>query len=599
MLEDSRPVPRMLRPRDVVRSMSPALCAVALASGVINLLMLTAPLFMLQVYDRVLPSRSGATLLGLSLFALVLFLFQGLFEVVRGRMLSRIARIFVDRVTPSSVNLLVDSQDQEGVQALRDVDELRSFISGGLSAFFDLPWTPLYIGLCFAFHYVLGLAVLTGAVVLSGLTWIGDRASRRPIKEVVGLATSRNRLTEEIRRNRVQIDALGMRGRMRQLLLERSGQYLDRYEAASSVTLHLGAATRIVRIVLQSGVLALGAWLVIHGQATGGIMLAATILTIRALAPLEQAMANWRSFVAARQAWVRLDTAIEGMPQRGAPTPIELPSREITFSGVTVAAPGTQRVVVADANFMLEAGSALGVLGPSGSGKSSLARALVGAWVPVRGVIRLDGATFDQWERDKIGRAVGYLPQDVELFAGTVAENIARFEENAPIETLHRAAAQADVHDLIRRLPNGYDTQVGEGGAMLSGGQRQRIGLARALYGDPFLVVLDEPNSNLDASGEQALLRAIISVRQRGGVVVVIAHRANVLAAVNQLMILNEGRVQQIGMRDEVLATLAAGQKKPDVMAPETRVAPPHPPRKRKPRSGRGEGSHGDAQVGA
>jgi PrtD family type I secretion system ABC transporter len=530
--------------------------AVAVASGLINILMLTGPLFMLQVYDRVLPSQSGATLIGLSLFALAMFAFQSVFEVIRGRLLGRIGRIFADKTGPRALDLLGETQGDYGTQAVRDVDTLRSFASHGAAAFFDLPWTPLYIALCFAFHPTLGLAVLGGAIILSALTWFGDRANQAPVAEAVASSAARNRLTEEIRRNGLQIDALGMRGRMKELWQTRAAVHLDRQDQATAISVHLGATTRVLRTILQSGVLALGAWLVIHREASAGIMLAATILTIRALSPLDQALAGWRGFVAARQAWRRLDEALRNRPERAAPTPLALPSRELAVSGLALTVPGSQRVVLANACFTLRAGSALGILGPSGSGKSSLGRALVGAWPAARGVIRLDGATFDQWERDVLGTAIGYLAQDAELFDGTVAQNIARFRTDAPPEALHRAAAQADVQDLILRLPDGFDTQVGEGGVNLSGGQRQRIGLARALYGDPFLVVLDEPNSNLDTAGEQALLRAIVNVRQRGGIAIVIAHRANVLAAVDQLMVLNGGQVQHLGPRDAVLAAL-------------------------------------------
>lgn len=540
-----------------LRPVRGAILSVAIASGAINLLMLTGPLFMLQVYDRVLPSRSEATLVGLSLFALAMFLFQSLFETLRGRMLTRIGRLLVDRVNPRALDVLVEARGVDGLQAIRDLDTIRSFAGAGSAAFFDLPWTPLYVALCFAFHPGLGVAVLAGAVLLGLLTWAGDRSSRRPTADLAALSAARSRRTEEMRRNALLIDALGMRSRMQGRWLERTRDYLDRQDGALGLASHLSTATRLLRTVLQSAVLALGAWLVIHQEASGGIMLAATILTIRALSPVELVIANWRGFVAARQAWFRLDAALAATRRRDAPTPIGLPKRDLSVAAVTVAIPDSERAVVANTSFVLRAGSALGIIGPSGSGKSSLARALVGAWPTARGVIRLDGATFGQWDRDVIGAAIGYLPQDVELFAGTVAENIARFAADAPENAVLNAAAEADVHEMILRLPDGYDTQVGEGGIMLSCGQRQRIGLARALYGSPFLVVLDEPNSNLDTAGERALLHAIVRIRQRGGIAVVIAHRSSALAAVDQLMVLNEGLVQRLGPRDEVLKALA------------------------------------------
>lgn len=535
------------------------LVAVAVASCVVNVLMLTAPLFMLQVYDRVLPSRSGSTLVGLAVFALAMFLFQGLFETIRGEMLLGIGRTFGNRLAPRVFDILAASRGPEGAQAMRDLDTIRAFVSGaGIAAFFDLPWMPIYIAVCFAFHPVLGWAVLGGALLLAGLTWLGDVLTRGPIREVAARVGVRQKVAESVSRNGLLIDALGMRGRMRRIWLERNDAYQDRHDATSGMSGRLAAATRMLRTVLQSGVLALGAWLVINEEASGGVMLAATILTIRALAPLEQVIAQWRGFVGSRQAWGRLAAALSEHPAQAVPTPLAAPRSELTATGVTVAAPGSGRPVLADVTFSLQAGSALGIIGPSGSGKSSLARALVGAWSPARGLVRLDGATFDQWPRDTIGACLGYMPQEAELFDGSVAENIARFSDPIDVEALQKAAVEAGLHDLVVRLPNGYDTPVGEGGALLSGGQRQRIALARALYGDPFLVVLDEPNANLDIAGEQALTRAIVNVRRRGGIVVVVAHRSSALAAVDRLMVLNAGRVQHFGARDQVLAQLGA-----------------------------------------
>ncbi|NIK46579.1 type I secretion system permease/ATPase [Variibacter gotjawalensis] len=544
--------------RSLLRPLMRPLGVVAAASAAINILMLTGPWFMLQVYDRVLSSRSGATLLGLCLFALVLFLFQGLFDGLRGRMLISFGRLLADRLAPRSFDIVTQAPGQEGVQAVRDTDTLRSFVGNGLPAYFDLPWTPVYAALCFAFHPALGAAVLAGGILIALLAWLADRTTRRPVREGVERAVKRNQFMEATRRNGLVAKALGMHGSLRRLWQVKSDDQFDRQDTGYTVTGDLGALTRLLRTILQSGVLALGAWLVLQREASGGIMLAATILTIRALAPVEQAMSQWRNFVAARQAWQRLNESLEAYPEPASPTPLPLPSRELSVAGVSIAAPGSERPLVANVTFSLKAGSALGIIGPSGSGKSSLARALVGAWPTARGVIRLDGGTFDQWSRDALGSAVGYLPQDVELLTGTVAQNIARFNEDASSVALQKAAAEADVHELILRLPQGYDTEVGDSGLSLSGGQRQRIGLARALFGKPFLVVLDEPNSNLDAAGEQALTRAIVNLRMRGSIVIVIAHRSSALAAVDHLMVLNEGHVQAFGPRDKVLASLGA-----------------------------------------
>ena len=566
--------------RAAIRSVRGSLVSIAVASGVINLLMLTGPIFMLQVYDRVLPSKSEATLVGLGIFALCMFVFQSLFEILRSRMLVKIGRLLADKVGPRALDVLAERRDGSGLQAVRDLDTIRSFAGGGSAAFFDLPWTPLYVAICFLFHPGLGLAVLAGAVLLSLLTRAGDRLSRRSTESLAAESIGRSRLTEEMRREALLIDALGRRSRMQAIWIDRTSRYLDSQDSAQNLASYLGAATRFLRTVLQSAVLALGAWLVIHQEASGGIMLAATILTIRALAPVELAIVNWRGFVATREAWARLDTSLGEVRRPDVPTPIALPNKALTVTAVTVAIPNSERAVLSGVSFNLQAGSAIGIVGPSGSGKSSLARALVGAWPTARGVIRLDGATFDRWNRDAIGSAIGYLPQDVELFAGTVAQNIARFAADAPEGAVQRAAAEADVHDMILRLPEGYDTQVGEGGVMLSGGQRQRIGLARALFGHPFLVVLDEPNSNLDTAGERALLHAIVGIRRRGGIAVVIAHRSSALAAVDQLMVLNDGHVQHVGPRDEVLAAISPPRSQPEA-SPEMRKAKRAAPKRR------------------
>jgi PrtD family type I secretion system ABC transporter len=312
--------------------------------------------------------------------------------------------------------------------------------------------------------------------------------------------------------------------------------------------------SKVMRMMLQSAVLGVGAYLVIHQEATAGIIIAGSILSARALAPVDLAIAHWKSFVAARQSWHRLNRLLEQIPEHPAQTLLQNPSSRLSVEGVTVAAPGDQRVIIADVSFALQAGNGLGVIGPSGSGKSSLARALVGVWQPFRGKVRLDGAALDQWSTDVLGRHIGYLPQDVELFAGTVAQNICRFDPEAKPEMVLAAAKDAGVHDMIIKMRDGYNTQVGEQGTALSAGQAQRVALARALYGDPFLVVLDEPNSNLDTEGDEALTRAVRSARERGAIVVVVAHRPIGIEAVDQILVLRDGRMQAFGPKETVLA---------------------------------------------
>ena len=548
--------------RPLVRSLRPALAALALVSCLINILTLAGPLFMLQVYDRVLPSRSVATLVGLLLMVAVAVAFGGVLDLARARVLVRLGRL-IDEHLGSRIfaivvggNLRADAS-ASGLGIVRDLDAVRGFVSSSaLTAFCDLPWTLLYLALCFLFHPLMGWAVLASAVVLCAIMLATEALLRTPTREALTTSGARHAFTETVRRNANLIHALGMRAVLAGRWDAQAATTLDAQERSTDIAAALGGVLRAFRTFLQSALLGLGAWLVLRQEATAGVMLAATILTTRALAPVELLIANWRIVIRARESWARIAATLDTAPRE--PNRLPLPAvaqrLEVTSLGLTV--PGREAAVVVDVTFALQAGSALAVVGPSGSGKSSLAKALVGLWVPARGVVRVDGARLDQYSPDVIGRQIGYLPQDIELLPGTVAENIARFQEGTP-ERLLAAAQAAGVHELILRLPNGYETPVGEGGALLSGGQRQRIALARALYGDPFLVVLDEPNSNLDAEGEAALARAIGGVRARGGVAIIVAHRSNMLSAVDKVLVLTDGRTQAFGARDEVFPQFA------------------------------------------
>ena len=553
--------------REAVGSNRAALISAAAASGLINILMLTGPLFMLQVYDRVLPSHSIPTLVGISLFALTLYVFQGVLEATRTRLLLRIGLALDARLSPRVFGLVMRNAAQndgaEHLQPLRDLDTIRGFFSSfGLSALFDLPWVPLYVAICFLFHPWLGCAVLIGALALCAVTLLTEGVTRTPMLALTTLAARRQQLAESARRNAGIISALGMRARMAERWSAENAGYLQRQQAITDLSAGFGSASRILRLVLQSAVLALGALLVIGQEASAGVIIAATIITSRALAPIEVAIANWRAFVATRQSWRRLTDTLAATPGEQERMPLPAPRQSLRVTALSIMPPGSEAVALHEVGFALNAGTALGIIGPSGSGKSSLARVLAGVWKPARGVIRLDGATPDQWSPDALGRSIGYLPQEVELFAGTVADNIARFEKDADPARLIAAAKTAGVHEMILRLPNGYETQVGDAGTLLSGGQRQRVALARALYGDPFLVILDEPNSNLDARGEQALTGAIGAVRARGGIAIVIAHRPSAVRAVDLVLILNEGRMQAFGARDKILGQHAP---QPDV----------------------------------
>src|SRR6516225_9550809 len=545
---------------EALRACRTAFIGVGIMSCMINLLYLTGSLFMLEVYDRVLPSRSVPTLIGLIVLAAGLYVAQGGLDLLRGRILGRIGTSRDEainvRVFDTIVRLpLVAGNRNEGLQPLRDLDNVRSFLgSMGPGAFFDLPWLPFYLAICFAFHPLIGVTALVGAIILVTLTILTEFLSRTPAREATGLAARRNDLAATSRRNAEVLVAMGMAGRLNKRWSEANQNYLAGNQRASDVAGGLGAVAKVMRMMLQSAVLAVGAYLVIHQEATAGIIIAGSILSARALAPVDLAIAHWKTFVAARQSWERLNNLLEKLPVRAEPTLLQDPSSRLSVEGVGIAAPGDQRVIVQDVSFALDAGQALGVIGPSGSGKSSLVRTLVGVWLPFRGKVRLDGAALDQWTSDLLGRHIGYLPQDVELFSGTVAQNICRFDPEAKSDTIIAAAKEAGVHDLIIKMRDGYNTHVGEQGSALSAGQAQRVALARALYGDPFLIVLDEPNSNLDTEGDEALTRATRSARGRGAIVVVVAHRPVGIEAVDQTLVLRDGRVQALGPKEQVLA---------------------------------------------
>jgi PrtD family type I secretion system ABC transporter len=528
-------------------------------SGLINLLALTSSIYMLQLYDRAIPSHSIPTLIGLSVVMLILFGAYGVLDVIRTRILGRVG-ISIDndlreRVMGVAMEMpLRGPRGSDPQQPIRDLDQVRSFLSGaGPVALFDLPWLPFYMALVWLLHPWLGMLAVGGALVLVGLTILTDIRSRGPSKDIVQSNARRQSFWEASRRNAEAVRALGMTGRVTRKWSGYSESFLADQLSVTDVTSTYGTISKVLRLVLQSAVLGLGAYLVIMGQATGGVMIAASILVSRALAPIEIVIGNWRGFISARQSSARLSQTLRAMPQRNETLELPAPTEALHVEGVSVAPPGQQVMVVSNVSFKLDKGTGLGIIGPSASGKSSLARALIGAWAPARGCVRLDGATLDQWSPDALGVHIGYLPQDIELFEGTVAENIARFDPDATSEAVIAAAQAARAHEMILRLPNGYDTQIREAGSALSAGQRQRVGLARALYGNPFLVVLDEPNSNLDAEGDAALAGAIGSIRARGGIVVVVAHRPSALGSVDNILVMNAGKAQAFGPKEEIL----------------------------------------------
>ncbi|WP_296400582.1 type I secretion system permease/ATPase [Reyranella sp.] len=531
---------------------------VAVFTGLLNILYLTGSFFMLQVYDRVLPSRSVPTLVGLCVLAAVLYGFQAVLDILRNRVLIRIAGGFSEQLDPRIYQLLVRlplrAPGMGNFEPARDLEQIRGFMSGGgPAALFDLPWLPLYLGICYLFHPLIGVTATVGALILIAITALTEIKVRKPSIELSALSAQRNSLAEASRRNTEVLHAMGMVGRFSSLWTETGRRYLAMQQQTGDITGGMGGLSRALRMMLQSAVLAVGAYLVIHQQASAGIIIAGSILSARALAPVEVVIAQWRVFVSARQSWRRLNNLLARMPADPATMELPRPHNTLAVEAISVAPPGSNNLVIQDIAFNLKAGQGLGIIGPSASGKSSLVRSIVGVWMISRGKVRIDGASLDQWTPETLGQHVGYLPQDMELFAGTVAQNIARLDPDPPSDKVIAAAQAAGVHELILGLPNGYDTQMGEGGAALSAGQRQRVGLARALYGDPFLVVLDEPNSSLDHDGDEALTKAILGVRARGGIAIVVAHRPSALAGVDNLLIMRGGRQHAFGPKDTVL----------------------------------------------
>ncbi len=532
---------------------------VAMISAVTNLLMLVGPLFMMQVYDRVLTSRSVPTLVALSGLAIGLYLFLGFLEVLRARLLTQIGQRVEEELGSQTFGAVLSlplrmSKKEAISQPLRDLDQIRQFMGGaGPIAICDMPWLPFYLAILFLFHPYLGWLAVGGALFLIVLTLINELVLRDPTRRLAQLANARSDFIEAGRHNAEALHAMGMRQSYANRWAVTNRTYIAEQRRTSDTTSGFATVSKIFRLALQSAVLALGAWLAIQQLASPGAMIASSILTSRALAPIEQAIAQWRGFVHARQATGRLKQLLEQLGSKPDPMPLPAPTNALAITDLAVAAPGALAPMVHSVSFSLTAGQAVGIIGPSGSGKSTLARALVGIWPPARGSVRLDGAEIDQWDPDALGQSIGYLPQGVDLFDGTIAENIGRFRQDAKPEDIIEAARLAGVHDLILCLPDGYDTQIGTSGAILSAGQRQRVGLARALFGNPFLVVLDEPNASLDAEGENALTNAITTMRQKGSIVVVIAHRPNALAAVDHALVLAQGKVMAFGPRDEVL----------------------------------------------
>ncbi len=555
---------------DIIRARSKVFWTIGLFTAFINLLMLVPSIYMLQIYDRVLPSSNTMTLLMLTLITLGMYAIIGGLEYIRSQVVIRIGSQFDmclnQRVYTASYESNLKNGSTDAGQMLNDLSTIRQFLTGSaLFAFFDAPWFPVYLGVIFLFSPYLGLLALVGALILIALAVLNQWLSHSPLAEASHLSLRSANLASTNLRNAEVIEALGMLPALRRRWFSLHERFLNFQRIASERSASITAITKTVRMALQSLILGLGGWLAIEGNITPGMMIAGSILMGRALSPIEQLIQAWKSWNAARLSWQRLDNLLKAQPERKSGMTLPAPNGTLLLEKVFASPPGKikaakstekNKPVLQDISFSLEAGDILGVIGPSASGKSTLARLLVGVWQAQKGVVRLDGADIYQWNKDELGSHIGYLPQDIELFAGTIAENIARFND-IDAEKVIEAAEKAGVHDLVLNLEQGYDTLIGAGGMGLSGGQKQRIGLARALYGNPSLIVLDEPNSNLDDLGEKALSRAINQLREQGKTVVVITHRPALLSQTNKVLLLVQGKTKLFGPTQQVMAALA------------------------------------------
>lgn len=559
----------MLTPHAFHRAMADCRRAFFWAAGfsfAANLLLLTVPLYMLQVYDRVLNSRSVATLVYLTVIALTALIALGLFEMARSRLLVRIGTFIDARVAPIAFERMLANNiagTPRRWDAVRDLREVRMFLTGtGILALFDLPWAPIFLAAIFLLHPLLGAFSLASLVVLIVLTLANDRLAGPQLRRSSEISFAAARELEIFNRNAETIDALGMMRVVGRRWLRKNNEAIRLQADASDVGGVIVSVSKGFRLSVQVLILGIGAWLVLQGEATGGTMVAGSILLARALGPIDLALASWRGMVSARSAYNRLDECLSAPHVRPAGMKLPAPKGQLAFEGVSFTAPSNGRIILSDISFELPAGETLAVVGPSAAGKSTLARLAVGISAPSGGHVRLDGADLFPWNREQLGRHIGYVSQDVTLFSGTVAENIARLEDSDP-DAIIEAAQRAGVHEMILRLPQGYDTDIGDFGMRLSGGQRQRVALARAIYGSPTFVVLDEPNANLDSEGDGALVRALAELRELGTTVIFITHRPGLIGCADKLLLLRDGTAEMFGPRQEIVEFL-----KPNTIAP-------------------------------
>jgi len=549
--------------RQLLARFRPFFFYAGLFSFFINLLLLVPVLYMLQIFDRVIASRSDETLVVLTIGAILALGVGMVLDMLRGRLLASAGVALDKRLSPPVLAGLLDHARGPGgaeyVSGLRDVGTLRTFLTGtGIFALFDAPWLPIFIIVIFLFHPVLGLIASLGSAILLCLAYVNEKLTRRALEDLQASGRKAGRFIDLSVRNAEVVGAHGMVQNVTNYWEHLNRGVLKAQVRASRAGGSISGLTKFTRQLIQIAMLGTGAWLVIDLHVTAGVMLAATILLGRALAPVESIVAGWKSLVDARSAYARLNKLLSTHSAGQAPTELPAPEGALSVERVAFGIRGHEKAIIRGVSFEVTAGESLGIIGPSAAGKSTLARLILGVWKPVNGVVRLDGADISEWPREKLGPHLGYLPQDVELFSGTAAENIARMG-TVDSDAVVTAAKRANAHELIVRLPNGYDTQIGEGGTTLSGGQRQRLALARALYRNPRLIVLDEPNANLDSEGEDALMRAMLRLKQEKVTLIVITHRPSLLANVDKVLVLREGQIEMFGPRAEIIARVTRG----------------------------------------
>ncbi|MBB6342603.1 ATP-binding cassette subfamily C exporter for protease/lipase [Pseudomonas fluvialis] len=550
---------------------------IALFSGVINLLAIVPSIYMMQVFDRVMSSRNEMTLLLLSIMALGLFLLSSLIEWVRGQVMIKMsAGIDLDlgeRIFGVAFQKSLKEHNANPAQVLSDLTALRQFVTGSaLIALLDLPWMPIFLIVTGLLHPWLGLFTLLGALILFGLAIWNENATRQGLAEANQISVMSGKYVNSTLQNAEVIQAMGMLGNLQKRWATLQQRLIKAQSEASDKGAAISTLTRLVRTAWQSLAMAVAMLLILEGQITGGVMMAAGFLIGKAMLPAEQAISSWKQLDAAKASYQRLCQLLEEFPKQAARMPLPAPTGALRIERLVVTPPGAQRPAVNGIDLALDKGEVLAIIGPSASGKSTLARAIAGVWLPSHGSVRLDGAEISQWDREALGPHLGYLPQDIELFAGSVAENIARFADVDSVKVIE-AATLAGIHQMILRFPHGYDTPLGPSGMGLSGGQKQRIGLARALYGQPPLILLDEPNSNLDDAGEAALVSAIGTLRQAGSTVILVTHRPSVLAVVDKLLVLQEGTQKLFGPRDAVLKALLPPSQPTVTAAPSAQTS--------------------------